>query len=153
MKDDLAVPGLLLVTDVNGDKGHNELFTDGVNRDNGGDASALGGGGPVGAGAGAFLQGAKLRPLIHSCPQWRCGQGMAPLRARTIPRPSLDACQCRFLLKSLPSCPSPLSPLPVHTGVSSAGALVLLPGVHFSHSQINYLKNKSSHVIFSPNLS
>ena len=61
-------PGLLLATDVNGDKGHNELFTDGVNRDNGGDASVLEGGGPVGAGAGPFLQGAKPRRLVHSCP-------------------------------------------------------------------------------------
>ena len=42
MKNDLGVPGLLVVTDVNGDKGHNEIFTDGVNRDNGGDASGAG---------------------------------------------------------------------------------------------------------------
>ena len=52
MKNDLGVPGLLVVTDVNGDKGHNEILTDGVNRDNGGDASSAGrgqaGGGEVG---------------------------------------------------------------------------------------------------------
>ena len=42
MKNDLGVPGVLVVTDVNGDKGHNEIFTDGVNRDNGGDASSAG---------------------------------------------------------------------------------------------------------------
>ena len=48
---------------------------------------------------------------------------MAPLRARTIPRPSLDACQCRFFLRSLPSWPSPLSPLPVHTGICQGFSL------------------------------
>ena len=36
MKNDLGAPGLLVMTDVNGDKGHNEIFTDVVNRDNGG---------------------------------------------------------------------------------------------------------------------
>ena len=50
MKNDLGVPGLLVVTDVNGDKGPNEIFTDGVNRDNGGDASSAGRGQASGGG-------------------------------------------------------------------------------------------------------
>lgn len=50
MKKDLGAPGLLVVTDVNGDKGHNEIFTDGVNRDNGGDTSGAGRGQASGGG-------------------------------------------------------------------------------------------------------
>lgn len=62
MKNDLGVPGLLVTTNVNEDKGCNGIFTNGVNGDKGGDA------GSAGRGKGeSFLPGENLRCRIHSC--------------------------------------------------------------------------------------
>lgn len=66
MKNDLGVPGLLVMTDVNGDKGHNEIFTDVVNRDDGGDAGSARRE-KAGEEFPARRKAPGIRPLIHSC--------------------------------------------------------------------------------------